>query len=183
MSNPNGIAAFEQCGRVMKWPASSFVAIDEADEQRRIPDSGMELFYNLESLRNKPRFENQVLRRVTGDCELGCDDKLGAGGRKPFVGLEDPFRVALQVTNRGIKLCETDLHARLPSAGYARLSGRQYPFVSPLGRVHYRVVLIALVQSVVCTLHKHLGPLNECRSQEPAKGAQDNFLKKRGLHL
>src|SRR5690349_22824904 len=70
----------------------------------------------------------------------------------------------------------------LPLAGYARPRVRQYRFVSPLRGVHYRVMLVALVQRIIGAFHENFRPLNERGGQKTAEGAEDDFLKKRGLH-
>src|SRR5690349_12804460 len=108
MSDADRFIALQQRGSVMKRPAASFIAIDKANEQRCVADPRMQLFQDLEVFRNKARFKYQVLRRVARDRELRGEDEIGAGGSEPFVGLNDPAKVALQITNRGIKLCKTN---------------------------------------------------------------------------
>jgi len=50
------------------------------------------------------------------------------------------------------------------------------------GRRHHRVVLVALIQGIISTFHKNLGPLDQCSGEETGEGANDNFLEKRGVH-
>src|SRR5262249_40297589 len=66
------LAALEQRGGVPKRFAASFVAINKPDEQRRVSDASVQFIKDRKVLRNKPRFENQILRRVSGDRQLRC---------------------------------------------------------------------------------------------------------------
>ena len=50
------------------------------------------------------------------------------------------------------------------------------------GRRHHRVVLVALIQGIISTFHKNLGPLDQCSGEETGESANDNFLEKRGVH-
>ena len=44
------------------------------------------------------------------------------------------------------------------------------------------MVLVSLIQSVVSAFHEDLGPLNEGGGQETGESANDDFLKKCGVH-
>ena len=43
-------------------------------------------------------------------------------------------------------------------------------------------MLVALVQGVVSTFHKHLAPFNNACRQETGDRAKDDLLEKRGVH-
>src|ERR1700687_3375016 len=102
----------------MKRPAASFVSVDKADQQRRFADTAMQLVQDLERFRNKARFEDQVLRRITGDRQFRCDDQFGASSGQSFVRLVDLLEVAAQISHGGIELGEADFHC--PYADYAQ---------------------------------------------------------------
>src|SRR5438552_904289 len=106
----NRLAADQQSSRVMKRSAASFVSIDESNEQRRFADTAMKLIQDLERFRNKARFEDQVLRWITGDREFGRDNELGSIGSQAFVKLEDLLEITPQIPHGGIELGEADFH-------------------------------------------------------------------------
>ena len=83
----NGLIAHEKRCRVMKWPATSFISIDKSDEQSGIADALVKLIDNFKSLGDKTRFEDEVLRRVTGDRQLRGDYEIGAGGGQALVSV------------------------------------------------------------------------------------------------
>ena len=70
----------------------------------------MKLIQDLERFRNKARFEDQVLRWITGDREFGRDNEFGTVGGQSFVKLEDLFEIAPQIAHGGIELGEADFH-------------------------------------------------------------------------
>ena len=49
-------------------------------------------------------------------------------------------------------------------------------------RIEDRMVLVAFVQGVIGAFHKNLGPLYERGREKTGECADDDFLKKRGLH-
>ena len=51
-------AALQESGRVMKWLATSFIAIDKTHEQRCLADARVKFFQDRKILRNKTRFKN-----------------------------------------------------------------------------------------------------------------------------
>ena len=67
----NRLATLQQGGGVEERLSAPFVAIDIADEERCLANAGMQTPEQLQILRHKARFEDQVLRRITGGGELG----------------------------------------------------------------------------------------------------------------
>src|SRR6202022_3141782 len=61
---------FKKGGGIVKRLAAAFIPIDETDEQGGGSHARVKSFENLKVLGNKARFEDQVLRRVSGDGEL-----------------------------------------------------------------------------------------------------------------
>src|SRR5438552_1342034 len=106
----NRLAAYEQSSRVMERSATSFVSIDKSYQQRRFADAAMKLVQDLERFRNKARFKDEVLRRITGDREFGRDNELGSVRGQAFVRLKDLFEIAAQIPHGGIELGEADFH-------------------------------------------------------------------------
>ena len=97
----------------MKRFAAAFVAIDETDEQRGAGQPcSCRCSQHLEILRNEPRFEEEILRRITGNGQLGRKNEIGAGGRELIVSGEDFVEVTPQIADGGIDLGETDFHPR-----------------------------------------------------------------------
>ena len=68
--------------------------------------------------------EQQVLGRVAGDDELREEHEVGAGGARLVEPAGDPVRVAVEVADDGVHLCERESHSGLSSR------------FSPLGRKH-----------------------------------------------
>jgi hypothetical protein len=54
------------------------------------------------------RLEEEVLWRISGEDELGKHCKIGAVGLREIDRRNDPFDVALDVTDDGIELAERD---------------------------------------------------------------------------
>src|SRR4051794_28006598 len=104
------LAAFEQRGGVAEWFAASVVAIDKPDEQRRVSDASMQLPQQLQIFRNKARFKNQVLRRISGDRQLRCQHKFRSRCCEPLICSSNQFTVSSQIADRRINLSETNLH-------------------------------------------------------------------------
>src|ERR1700730_6540919 len=115
----------------MKRPSATFVSIDKADQQRRATDACMKLLDDLKSFGNEPRFEHEVLRRITGDGQLWCNHQIGSRGGQSLVRFSDPGEVARQISDGWVDLGEPDLHLR-PS--YVRGSQRQ---VALFARIHH----------------------------------------------
>src|SRR5213595_4265156 len=95
----------------MKWLAAPFVSINETDQQRRISDARVKFFQNTKILRDKTRFKNQVLRRISGDGQLGRQNQFRAGISKTLVRANDFLKIAAQIPYGRINLSKTDLHA------------------------------------------------------------------------
>ena len=54
------------------------IDIHETDEQRHIADFRVERVERRQIERNEARFENQILRRITGDREFRREHEFGA---------------------------------------------------------------------------------------------------------
>ena len=104
-------AGLQEGGGIVKWLSAILVSIDETDEQTGAPDMRLELFQDLEILRDEPRLEDQVLRRITGNGKLRRNDQFRSSRRQPIVGAGDLFKIAAQISDDGIDLSEADLHA------------------------------------------------------------------------
>lgn len=72
----------------------------------------MQFCENLQIVRNKPRLEEQIFWRITGDGELGGEHDVRAFPRQVVVSSDDPSAITLEIANGRIDLSETDLHAR-----------------------------------------------------------------------
>ena len=59
------LPGFEQSDRVMKWFSAPLVAIDKTNQESCASDPRMQLLEHGKVLRNKLRFENEILRRIT----------------------------------------------------------------------------------------------------------------------
>ena len=66
----NRRARLQEGGGIVKRLSPILVSIDETDEQTGAPNARLELVQDLEILRDEPRFEEQVLRRIAGNGEL-----------------------------------------------------------------------------------------------------------------
>ena len=51
-----------------------------------------------------------------------------------------------------------------------------------LVRIENRVVLVAFVQGIVGPFHENFGPFDQRRGEKTGEGADQDFLKKRGVH-
>src|SRR5262245_29533473 len=111
VSDANGFAALEQRCRVMKRPATSVVSVNKADQQCSATNPSVKLFYDLEGFRNKSRFEDEVLRRITGYGQFGSNNQIRAGLGQSLVRMGDLGEVARQIANSRIDLGKPDFHA------------------------------------------------------------------------
>src|SRR5205823_5119933 len=71
----------------------------------------MQCVEHLEVLRNKARFENQVLGRITGNGQLRRQDQLRASPGETLVSAHDLLKIAAQIANRRVELGKANLHA------------------------------------------------------------------------
>ena len=185
-------AGLEQRGGIVKWFSFALVPFDIADEQRRCAQSRLEFFEHLQILRDEPRLEDEVLRRITGDRKFWRQHQVRAGLGQSLVGSRDLFEVPAQIADGRIDLGEADLHApqtmcgpgvgnRFPVRGAAVCDRR---FVLRLGfQTNAGLgVLVTFVQGFVGAGHKHFSPLEQRRGQEPGDGADHDFLEKGGVH-
>jgi hypothetical protein len=101
----------------VKWLAAAFIPIDETDEQGSGSHARVKAFENLKVLGNKARFEEEVLRRVSGDGQFRGQDQFRAGVGEAIVGPRDQLKIAAQIPNRRIELSKTDLHGALRRVG------------------------------------------------------------------
>src|SRR5437764_3712995 len=97
----------------MKRLPASLVSVNETDEQSRVSHARMKLIEDLEILRNKTRFEDEVLRRISGNGQLGGQYQFGTSGRETLVGADDPLKIAAQISNCWVNLSKTNLHPAL----------------------------------------------------------------------
>src|SRR4029453_2891036 len=75
---PDWFAAFEQSRSVTKWFAASFVTINEPDKHRYVAHMRVQLFQQFQIFRKETRFENQILRWVSGHRQLGRQHEFRA---------------------------------------------------------------------------------------------------------
>ena len=113
MSFPDWFAALEQSGGIMKRLAASFVSINETDQQGRVSHARVKLLEDLEVLRDKTRFENQILRRISGDGQLRRQNQLRARSSEALISMDDLLEIAAQIPDSRVNLSKTDLHAAL----------------------------------------------------------------------
>ena len=106
-------AALEQSGGVVKGLPASFVSVHETDKQSRVSYARMKLIEDLEILRNKTRFEDEVLRRVSGNGQLWRQHQLRASRSETLVSADDPLKIAAQIPDCWVNLSKTNLHAAL----------------------------------------------------------------------
>src|SRR5205823_6107874 len=106
-------AALEQSGGIVKGLAASFIAVNKTNKQSRVSDAGVKLIEDLEILRNKTRFEDEVLRRVSGNGQFWRQDQFGATGRETLVSADDLLKIAAQIPDGRVNLSKTNLHAAL----------------------------------------------------------------------
>src|SRR5947207_9417241 len=97
----------------MKRFAAPLIAVNKTDEQSRISHERMKLIEDLEILRNKTRFEDEVLRRVSGNGQFWRQDQLRASGRETLVSADDPLKIAAQISNCWVNLSKTNPHPAL----------------------------------------------------------------------
>src|SRR5207253_345242 len=60
--------------------------------------------------------QQQVLRRVAGDRQLGKEHQVGTGGARLEQGVRDPLRVPVEVADHGVHLRERESHSMPLSA-------------------------------------------------------------------
>src|SRR5438128_9448707 len=118
-------AALEQSGGIVKRLPAPLIAVNETDEQSRVSHARMKLIEDLEILRNKTRFEDEILRRVSGNGQLGGQDQLRASGSETLVSADDLLKIATQIPDRRVDLSKTNLHA-----GHGRLCATQSAAIS-----------------------------------------------------
>src|SRR5689334_17615883 len=85
VSFPDWFTTFEQSRGVTKWFSASVIAVHESHEQRRIPHARVQLCQQLQILRDETRFENQILRRVSGHCQLRREHEFRARSSEPLI--------------------------------------------------------------------------------------------------
>src|ERR1700682_1881558 len=104
---------FKQGGGIVKWLAAAFIPIDETDEQGGVPHTRGKSFENLKVLGNKARFEDEVLRRVSGNGQLRGQHQFRASVGEAIVGAHDQLKIAAQIPDGGVELSKADFHAAL----------------------------------------------------------------------
>ena len=106
-------AALEQSGGIVKGLPASFVSVNETDEQSRVSYARMKLIEDLEIFRNKARFEDEVLRRVSGNGQFWRQDQFCPSGRETLVSAHNFLKIAAQIPDGRVNLSKTDLHPAL----------------------------------------------------------------------
>src|SRR6266480_3137448 len=92
---------------------AALIAVNETDEQSRISHARMKLIEDLEILRNKTRFEDEVLRRVSGNGQFWRQDQFRASGRETLVSADNLLKIPAQIPDGRVNLSKTDLHPAL----------------------------------------------------------------------
>src|SRR5260370_37787486 len=95
----------------MKGLAPPLIAVHKTDQQSRGSHARMKLLENGKVLRDKTRFKKQILRWISGNRQLRCQDQLRPGGSEAHVSADDFLKIAAQIPDGRIKLSKTDLHA------------------------------------------------------------------------
>src|SRR5882724_370190 len=95
----------------MKRLALSCIPVNETDQQCRASYARMKLLQNGKILWNEPRFEDQILRRISGNREFRCQNQFRAGSRETLISAHDPLKIAAQIPDRRINLSKANLHA------------------------------------------------------------------------
>src|SRR5438552_14730337 len=95
----------------MKRFAAPLIAVNKTNKQRHVSHARMKLIEDLEILRDKTRFEDEVLRRVSGNGQLGGQDQFRASGHEALVSADDLLKIATQIPDGRVDLSKTDLHA------------------------------------------------------------------------
>src|SRR5438552_15437104 len=113
----NRFTRFKQGGGIVKWFTAAFIPIDETDEQGGGPHPRVKAFENLKILGNKARFEDEVLRWVPGNGQLGCQNQFRASRGESLISARDLVKITAQIPNRRIELSKTDLHGALRRVG------------------------------------------------------------------
>src|ERR1700757_2512867 len=106
-------APLEQSGGVAERFTTPLVSIDIPDQQRSFADARMKFLQNRKIFRDKTRLKNQVLRRISGDRELGSQHQFSTCGSKALISTKDQIAIPAQITYRRVDLSKTDLHAAL----------------------------------------------------------------------
>ncbi len=87
------------------------VGLGEPDHRRHPAGAGGELLERLPGLRDERGPQQQVLRGIPGDRELGEGHEVAVESVRPLVGVEQARRVALEVTDDEIELRGRDAQA------------------------------------------------------------------------
>ena len=88
----------------------------EADERRRAADLRRDLAQRPLGGPDESRPQEEVLRRIAGDRELGKEDEVGLRVARLREPREDPVAVALEVADDRVDLSQGEPHptARIP---------------------------------------------------------------------
>src|SRR4029077_4236928 len=71
----------------------------------------MQLCQQFQIFRNEARFENQILRRVSGHRQLRREHEFRARRGEPLIRTGDQFAVSTQISDGRVNLSETNSHA------------------------------------------------------------------------
>ena len=86
------------------------VEVGEADERGKPARVAGELAQGLRRGTDEARPQQQVLRRVAGDRQLGEEDEVSPGGARLVQALEDLFAVAVEIADGRVDLGESESH-------------------------------------------------------------------------
>ena len=100
------LAVMEKRGRV----EDVAVLIDEADDSGDPSRGARDPLQLSDVVAHKRGLEDQVLRRVAGEHELGEADEIGAGRPRPLDPVDDQPGVAVKVADGRVDLRERDPH-------------------------------------------------------------------------
>src|SRR5438477_4351670 len=111
MGLANRFAFLEQSSGVMKRLAAPFIAINETDKQRHVPNPRMKLLEDLKILWDEARLKDEILRRISGNGQLWGQDQFRPGTGKTFVRTQDQLKIAAQISNGRVNLSKANLHS------------------------------------------------------------------------
>src|SRR5207244_11707540 len=86
--------------------------VDEADDGGALPGLRRHRLQRLEVVGHEARLQQQVLRWVPGDRQLGEDGSIGARRLRFLQGAEYPRHVAVQIAHNGVELAGGDTQPR-----------------------------------------------------------------------
>ena len=116
-------AVAQQRGRVVDASRGS---LGEADDRVDAGTAARRLFKRGPALAHEEGVEQEILRRVAREGQLGEDDQVRAGFARPAGEGDDPLEILAQVPDRGVDLRQCDfsaLHEESPVWGFQYATG------------------------------------------------------------